>query len=236
MNSPRKDRIAIALAFASILALTGCGHANNVTPIPQPITGFPGYGQVGSGGCIPINQPIGFGGTGIYFDWANIVGGMLPQSTQPMGSMGVINGYPQQGGIGQTYQRSGSDGMITMSVTSAQSPYGSAPYPGYPSGTFPSPYGQQYPYTQPYQQQVQGLVNATGSIAISPLVQSDIIFRTGGGVAPGYPTQPGYPAQGNVPCVSGIAINLGHYYSTIYGGYVYLFLNGSQQHGYALSF
>ena len=36
-------------------------------------------------------------------------------------------------------------------------------------------------------------------------------------------------------CVSGIAIDAGHYYTTIYEGHVYLYLNGTQ-HGYVLYF
>jgi hypothetical protein len=36
-------------------------------------------------------------------------------------------------------------------------------------------------------------------------------------------------------CVSGISMNVGHYYNTIYGGNVYLYLNNTQ-HGYVLYF
>ena len=39
-----------------------------------------------------------------------------------------------------------------------------------------------------------------------------------------------YGQYGQVPCVSGVAFNLGNYNGTLYGGFVWLYINGTQ-HG-----
>jgi hypothetical protein len=68
--------------------------------------------------------------------------------------------------------------------------------------------------------------NASGYVQISPVTRQDILNQVQMG---------GLPGKVDSVCVSGIAINVGHYNNTIYGGSVYLYLNGSS-HGYALYF
>jgi hypothetical protein len=124
------------------------------------------------------------------------------------------------------------DGFISMNVYSQQYNQGAyPPYPGYPTGTAPSP----YPSTGMGQAQT---ASVTGFLQLNPATVQDIAFKFSGGMGgytqPGYFPQPGYPQQQQL-CVSGIAMNLGHYYNYIYGGAVYLYLNGTN-HGYVVPF
>jgi hypothetical protein len=246
--SPKKSaRFATALAIAAIGALmTGCGSSNNSPGIPG---NNPLYGPNGTpiAGCVPVSSQIPFTANNMYFDWANIVAGAIPGS-QSIGQ--VLVGGAATGG---PYQRSGVDGTISMNII----PVGqttTTPYPGYPSGTFPSP------YTMPTTGLQSQMANASGFLQISPATQQDIMnqvamnpsaygvsYPYGTGypntgypytnypyTQPGMIPQPGYPQQTQV-CVSAIAMNVGHYYNTIYGGNVYIYLNGTQ-HGYVLYF
>jgi hypothetical protein len=91
-------------------------------------------------------------------------------------------------------------------------------------------------------------VNVQGTLQLSYLVIQDIMARfAGNGGVPtvqnGYPNYYGQqggnfwfpqPGQQQV-CASGIAMNVGHYHTTVYGGQVYLYLNGTD-HGYILYF
>lgn len=277
---------AAAAALALIpLALIGCGKSNtNPSTAPALPTSaaqngmYPGMGNF-AGTCIPITQPIPFTGSGVYFDWANIVGGRVPYSYQQVGQM-MVGGTPTQG----QYTRQGSDGTISMNISQGGAYPGQTPYQGYPGGTMPIPqngyiqgagYANQNWMSNPYQQQSQS--NVQGTIVLSQLVQQDIMYRIQMGQIPltGIPGMNGgmngamnyygpqmpfngtgfagqnqfMPLNGQMPygynqqampngqqiCVSGIAVNVGHYYNTVYGGNVYLYLNGTNN-GYILYF
>jgi len=242
MKTQKNMRIALTLAIAAFGSLvTGCGSSNG-TNVGQ------NGGRLGTGGlpggCIPMAQQIGFNGTGVRFDWANIVGGAVPNSA-PVGQITVT-----AGAAGGPYSRSGVDG--TISLNAQQLGQAGNPQTGYPQ--------TGYPQTG-YPQQQSSTANIQGFVQISPQTQSDIIFQVqsgripignmGGGTTvpqlpqpgmPGYnpyqpqqPYNPYQPQQQTQVCVSGIAINVGHYYNTIYGGNVYLYLNGTQR-GYVLYF
>jgi hypothetical protein len=249
----------LVLALAASVALTGCGGNNSSAPITSGggvITG-PG-GVLGNGTCVPINQQIPFAFQNIYMDSANVVGGYVPSSNQAVGQM-VVGSGGYAAGYGQTLSRTGVDGTIQMSLTPVQQTQ-QYPYSGYPTGTFPIP--SQYPQSPygSYYAQSMNTASGSGMLMISPTTQQDIYNQAlygripgvtvgspygtqypGGGYGyPGYPTTTPYPntgygAYGQGLCVSAIAMNVGHYNNTLYGGYVYLYLNNTQ-HGYVLYF
>lgn len=237
-NAQLFARLAGLVSLVGLSALSiGCG-ARNTGIYQQPtIPGYPGGTTPGiPGGCMPISQMIGLSAQGVYFDSANLVGGRIPSSAQTIGQV-VVTGA-QGGG---PYQRSGSDGAISLNIISGQGTTG-MPYNGYPQGTYPSPYGYN-----PYQG-TQQLATVTGAIQLSQLVMQDISYKAqmgmwggsaygGTGYNPyGYNPYAPMPTSGTMgPCISGIAFNLGHYYTYLYGGYVYLYFNGSQS-GYTLYF
>jgi hypothetical protein len=239
MKRTKIQRMVAVIAVAGLPLLTGCGSSspsNNGGVGGVPGAQFPGV----PGGCVPITAQIPFTATNIYFDWANIVGGTIPQSGQSVGQI-VVGGSP----TGGQYQRSGVDGTISMNIMPSQQVAGS-PYPTYPTGTYPIPGQYSTGYGAGYNSK---LANAQGFVQISAQTQQDIMYRVQMGQIqiPGYTGGYGYPSGGyGYPypqpgtqqtqiCVSQIAINVGHYYSTIYGGNVYLYLNGTQ-HGYVLYF
>lgn len=214
MKGKKLKRIASALAIICIPLLEGCGKSNS-TPLPG--TGVAG-GVFGGGACIPVNAPqIPFTGTNIYFSSVNIRGGIIPGK----GTEGqvVLGGTA----IGGPYQRSGVDGVISMNIIPMQGMYP----PTYPNTGTPT--GNIAPTR----------ANATGFITISSATQQDILYKFGGTGTVGYnPYLPGaapQPMAPNYPCISAIAIDVGHYYNTIYGGNVFVYLNNTQ-HGYALYF
>jgi hypothetical protein len=203
------------MALLAVVLLTACGsdNANTVTN-PNP-------GGFGLGGCVPINTQIGFNGANNEFSYTTIKAGTIPATTFGFGG---THGTLTVGGgaAGGPYQRSGVDGSINLNVI---------PLSGAPGTT-----GSQ-------------LVSTNGVLSISALTQSDIMyhftgsstgFPNGGFPNPG--TGTGFPQNGQNICVSGIAIDLGHYGYTLYGGNVYLYIsvNGQQglsgYQGYALYF
>lgn len=248
------SRIAIALAVATAAAVSGCGTSNN-GPIPGGFgaPGMPGYPGFGGGGCLPVNMPIGFTGSGIPMNSTYFNAGMIPGYPQPFGSM-IIGGaaapQPVYGGMGQI-QGSGIDGTINISVQMGQygQPYPTTGYPttGYPTTGYPS-YGGS-------------LATLTGTLSISPIQQQQIMTAFGGyagGYNPygtayptgypttGYPTTQPYPGTMPMPgmpnngmiCASGIAIGNAHVYSSglpNLAADVYIYMNNTQ-HGYTLRF
>lgn len=196
------------LAMASALLVAGCGKSNTSSSSMNPIPGTIGTGLTGR--CVPINSSqIPFTASNIYFSSVNIRAGMIPGS----GTIGqVLVGGAAAGG---PYQRSGVDGILSMSIT---------------------PIAAVYPTTTPVSGANTGptVASAAGFVSISVATQRDIVYKFGN--LSGYnPYTTGATPVANYPCVSGIAIDVGHYYNTIYGGNVYLYLNNSQ-HGYALYF
>lgn len=167
-----------------------------------------------SGQCAPINGLIPFTGEGIYRDSSRIVGGKLPFSAQTTGKMEISNGA-YLGGINQgeaqgaAYGRAGSDGTIRILETKIQ--------------TIEDGYSRQ------------AAVNIQGTIEFSYLVIQDIMARFSGAFTLNnehfWLSQSG---QKEV-CASGIALDIGHERAMVYGGKVYLDLNGTN-HGYVLYF
>lgn len=258
MNPERLRRLATALAIAGVSAvLVGCGSSNNTTPAVIPGTTVPTAGGVlpGGGSCAPITGPIPFTGQGIYFSYTSIVGGYVPGSAQPIGQ--VVVGGAATGG---QFSRNAVDVNISMNVIPAGMSYGGTYPPGYPNSIYPGtiPTGYQYPTTSGITGypgyagfgQSPGTASVQGVLTINPADQQAIMLQFGSGsygTIPGYPgtypgsnpgtypsTYPGaYPgtgAYGQVPCVSGVAFNLGNYNGILFGGYVWLYLNGTQ-HG-----
>lgn len=241
--SPNKAKRIAAILVAGLSAMTlgGCKPASSSTPNN---VGGVGSGLAGAGGCIPVNQPISFTGTGVYFDWNDIIGGQIP-GAQAVGQM-----YIGGNAAGGPYTRNQPNwASIRMSVT-------------------PAAQSNQYGYNQGYQQNLDnytGPANITGVVQLSQLALTDLTNMVASGqipiqptgVAPGYgygngympqPVygqpgygQPGYgqPINQGQICVSQIAVKLGHYHTTITGSFpgagVYLYLNNSQ-HGYRLTF
>jgi hypothetical protein len=250
MNQTNIKRAAIALAALALPALMGCGKSNNDAAatsgsVPAYYNGsgyYNGY-AIGSAGCIPLTgQAIPFTISQMYFDSANLVAGRMPRTGQVVGQVMVAGGYAPQG-YGSTFYRQGVDGTLQISVNQTNlGAYSGSPYTGYP-------YSQQY-------SQTAGLRDGTGVLQINPQTLQDIQYQFSGGGYYGsawggqpatqygasYPTQY-YPNQfpqftgqyQSQICVSGIAIEMGHYNQTLYGGNVYLYLNGSD-HGYVIPF
>lgn len=238
--------VTSTLVIAAIPALTGCGSnnpdsappGNVVNPLPTtPVAPL----------CVPITSPIAFTGTGISFDWANILGGSIPADpyagrNQPITAGTITIAAATTTPTGGPFQRSGVDGTISMNITQNTTVPVPTPYPTMPN-TYPG-----YPYYPGgYQANQFGAApaSATGFVAISQMAQQDIVYTMSGSSSgttafPGLNYYPGYntlptTTTGTIPCVSGMAIDVGHYYNTIYGGYVYLYMNNTQ-HGYKLYF
>jgi hypothetical protein len=244
MNSLKSNLIILTSLIVGLAS--SCGKSNNTNTQGQINPGYPGYpgqpGYPGTGQCIPITGNITFAAQNIYMDYANLVGGQIPFAPQAVGSIITGGAYTQPVVAGgQQLVGMGSDGNLQMIVSSAQM-VNTVPYTNYPQQSqFPS--SQQYWGTQPPMQGNQ-LINATGSLQLSQLVIQDIVYKvqTGQIQIPGLAQQVynGYPqttAQINPQsiCVSAIAINVGRYYGRIYGGNVYLYLNGTS-HGYRMMF
>lgn len=237
MNSiNRKKFVASALAIASLTFLSGCGAEEPTPPIARPIT--PAPGGLGSVGCVPISSPsgIGFTASNLYFSWSSIIGGDLPMSPQTIGQVTVAPGTVQGGAYQNRPVPADPTTIISMNITPTNTTQtAQAPYPGYPNQSWMSP------YSAPSGMEGATTANATGVIKLSPIIQSDIASIFGGGVgtfpgltsgSPGSILPTTAPTNTNL-CVSGIALNLGRYYNTIYGAEIYLYMNNTQS-GYIL--
>ncbi len=201
MKTVIQKRKVIALALAIVPLLVGCGSSST-----RSGSGYqPG---VGLGGCVPINSVIGFSGTNASFTPMSIRAGEIPRS-QTYGQMGIGGAV-----AGGPYQRSGTDGTISMTI---------------------QPVGQGTIGTQPVNN-YNGAANVNGQLQLSSAVQQDIYWRFGGQM-PGTTIPGQIPGQTitNTACVSGIAMDLGIYQTMLYGGYVYLYMNNTKN-GYVLYF
>ncbi|RYZ60722.1 MAG: hypothetical protein EOP09_20845 [Proteobacteria bacterium] len=145
------------------------------------------------------------------------------------------------------YRRSSPYGSIALDLNNLGA-YGGAysglPYSGYPAQSM---WGQTqtgnlawgstgaYPYG--YNNTATGNQTATGQgiITLSSTAMQAILYKiqTGElqiGVNPQIAMQ-----QPQSICISGVALNVGHYTTTIYGGNVFLYLNGTSR-GYIMQF
>ena len=254
MKNLNKKKIATVLAILGVAFLSGCGSGNNgsTAPVVGTSNGLYGLG-VGAGGCVPITQPISFQINGAYFDSSNLVGGQIPQTGT---SIGQFAGIGAGGGIVGSYVGSNwTYGTVSMQINSmgayqsgiynSQYPSYQVPYSGYPQYAPNNPYGS-YGSVNPNQAVVQG------SIQISPSMINTIMSQMSPYGYGGYPSpyntgmQQGlfaYPgvspqplgAGGGYPCVSQVAMNIGHSGFQLYGGQVFLYMNGTAN-GYVLQF
>lgn len=196
------------------------GQAQGAMIVGGNAAGGP-YGRQGPDGSISLNvTPAG-----------TQLGGIYPAPGQQYPGYGVPQGYPSQyptnptapAGyypptgynpyFGQAPGQANVTGVIQISPAVQNQIYATMsqrlginagmPYPG--TG-YPSNYGGYYFPGQP---------------------------GTYPGQTPGYPQQPYMPSTAQQICVSGISMDLGHYYNIVYNGSVYLYLNGTQM-GYVL--
>jgi hypothetical protein len=222
MKRTPSERIAIALAALAALTFTSCGQSGNGS-IP-PAVGIAGAGAVG--GCIPLPPPysystpavVGFAGTGIYFDSANIVGGTFPYPYQPQQPVGQM--YVTTGVTGGPFQRTSVDGSTISLSVSSSTLYNTGtnyPYQGYPQGTY-NPYA---PLTGGGSTSIQGYVQ------ISPELWNNCYNTL---------VQEGYIPPNSQACVSEVALNIGYNSSDVlYGGAAFLNVNNSP-HGCIVNF
>lgn len=205
MSRAKLKRLAAVLALAGVATLTGCGSSqNDEVPIAAAPAGVMPGGVVGAGACVPISGQIPFSASNAIVDSANIYAGQIPGGTGAVGTV-MIGGAVAGGPYGDTTPDGSTISMNIMLMQSAPSPYGGS-----------TGYGPQQ-------------ANLTGFIQLSQAAQTELMYQSGGmGYSnPGYfPQNPMQPTM--QPCVSGIAINVGHYNTRLYGGSVYFYLNNGQ--------
>ncbi len=168
----KSRKTAIALALSAISLLSGCGSSGNSNPaVAGPnIIGCAQYNSTGTcispiygstGGCVPITQPIYFGGSGNFIGSILAAGnipnygnyGSLAVSASPISSSGGSAWTSPSGltvNIGNNY--SGAQTSLYGSLTLSQAAQyniqmtsqGSAQYPSYSGAWGTSFYGQSY--------------------------------------------------------------------------------------------
>jgi hypothetical protein len=166
-----------------------------------------------------MEQAVSFSATNIYLDWANIMGGnLLDPIFQQIGTITLVTGGPiSQGGTMVLQNYPNRYGTLNMNVTPLSTAQ-TLPYPAYPQLSFPFQYPSSYP---PAPSGFQSkTANAVGTLTLSPFAQQEIIsiLKNGSGVAEVLRNASSY-------CISGLAINAGHYQNIIYDLEIYLFLN-----------
>jgi hypothetical protein len=175
---------------------------------------------------MPQQGVIGFTGQNVYWDGRQIRAGFIPGHAQAFGQV-----YTGGGGVGGPYQRSTGEGSISMSIQQNPLMGGMPGWPVQPG------FGGSATTAQ-----IQGMVQ----LSQMTLQQILTIFGGGGGWNGGWNgwqqpgiVQPGFPQPGMMPqtCVSGIAVDLqwSPQGNVLYDGWVYLYLNNSQN-GYKMYF
>jgi len=248
MRSMNPTRIATVLAILAAGLLSGCGNNDSSNGALTTGSTF-GYGSLGSGGCVPVTQPFSFQMNGAYYDNYNIVGGQLPYTGSSIGQSGIL-------GVGGSFQGQfvGSNwayGTVTMALSSASayntgyynSQYGVySPYSGYPSNAYYNPYSAGGSIN-PNSVVAQGTIQV-GAAMIQQIIsdaQSYMYSYPGSyssGLNQGFFSYPGVQQNAlgsGTPCVSQVAVNIGHSGYQLYGGQVFLYMNGTAN-GYVLKF
>lgn len=246
-----KKKIAAVLVISSLALLTGCGKSAD-SGAAGVVPGLGAGNPYGVGGCVPISSStqIPFTATNMYFGNSQmgdmrVMAGNIPYK-QAFGQVMIGGGlapvttpYGGYGGSGQFRGQRVDGTTISLSLTSGGT---TGAYPGYPPS---GGYG------------ATGNVSATGTIQVSPFIQSVLMqaaaSASGYGGNLGFPTPSQYPTQypGQYPgqaypgqtgiagqnCISSLAIDLQHTISSqwLYLGSIYFFVNGTQ-HGLALDF
>jgi hypothetical protein len=254
MNRAISLRLATALALlVSAILITGCGKKSDTTAgIVAPVTGP--TGTLTGGGCMPLaSSVIPFTGTNIYYSGISLVGGLLPGVSQQVGQV-VLGGGATSG----MFFRQGGDGQIVMSVVQSPSLYNGNYPSGYPNNIYSGSIPSNYPVSYGSWSGSSYLATVTGSVTLSQAVIQDILNNAmmgsygaipgltnqtvGTGTGYGYGNGYGYGGynmnyqqMASLVCVSGVAFNGLVYGNTLYGMYVYLYLNNTA-HGYTLYF
>jgi hypothetical protein len=224
-----KRVVTAAAVFGMAAVLAGCGRNEPINPGIPGLPGHPGF--PGGGACIPLAAGFGFGqqgtigfsGQGVHWDGRVLKAGAIPRQ-QVYGQ--VITGG---GGAGGPYGRSTGEGSISMNIQGGGQ-MGFPLQPGFPQQPgFP---GVGSATTA----NIQGMVQVS-STTMNLIMSQFGGFQNTGFQQPGY--MPGYYPQQpqSQVCVSGVAIDLqwNPQANMLYGGWVYLYLNNSQN-GYRLYF
>lgn len=246
MKLNKRNFAVAALVLSNLTAITtGCGSAggpiaatNQYAPAnPNTVTNLNLMNNgMGNQGCVPINQPIGFQANGMYMDTQSIYAGVIPPYIDPHLPRGAVAGQvmttpsatvlgayqPVQNELGTIDGNITLNAMQTTGMTMGQMGNASG------SGTIKLSLAKL--------QIIYGLFGLNYSNLNSPY--SGGIPQAGfpsPGMAFNTPGMTQTQLQQQVPCVSGIAISMSHYGTTLYYGRVYLYLNG-QQHGDYLQF
>jgi hypothetical protein len=235
MKTGQMTQRASVLALFAAVILSGCGSGNNTEGAIGAAGGYQwNNGVVVGQGCVPVNQPISFQINGAYVDSANILGGQLPYAGSVGQTVGVGGAAAMQGG---QYFGQSAYGQVVLNTIYNGAYNGAYPYqnyPGYNSGSY-------YGYGQ-YTGMNSNVVNLQGSVIASPAMVNQM--WAGGSFSPygGYSSTGGLftiPGAGGVigqgPCVSNVAVNIGHWNNQLYGGQVFLYMNNSYN-GYVLQF
>jgi len=244
MTKFNQGSLAIILAVLSLSATsTGCGTlingANGGYGPAAGYTQFAASAPVGTFGspltntqvpsCVPLDQPIGFQATGIYMDSLSIYAGAIPSiidKNQPLGATAgqvtlstggtVVGAYqPQQD------QQNTLDGNISINITPTSSIQGQTA-PGMAPMSNANASGT-LTLSQSKLQIIYGLFGLNYGNQSTPYLGA-VPFNT--------PGMTQIQLQEQTPCASSIAISLNHYGTLLYGGRVYLYLNGKQRGDY----
>lgn len=189
--------VLVALFSLIALALTGCGKSNNNNGGVNNPGVYNPYGQGGVGG---VGGALG-GQCAPISGPIPFQGSMIIDSASVYAGQGVGGGAIQQNPYQQ--QTPYGQGTITMNGTG---PYGAVAIQAQMIG------GNQ--------------ANASGQLQLSPTFYASIMQKLSygqGGYGQGGYGQPGY-AQ--IPCAQVVSINIGHYNTHLYGGYILLSING----------
>lgn len=224
-----KNYYQILGALFIAMSFTACGksvQSSNVGGLNSNLSGNNLYNNYnGSAGCVPITSAIPFSGSNVYFDTANVIGGNLPNGYQGPGTSSQLVIGSSGVALNQNYNNTGyntglGSGMMQLNGSS-------------PDGTI------QMTVTQ-----ANGTKTASvqGSLQLSQYMISMIMAKyaqqqyNNQPVYNGqYPQQQPYNQSMTNVCVSAIAINLGHYNTSLYGGNVFLYLN-NQNSGVVVTF
>jgi hypothetical protein len=205
MNRVNTRKFALALAILTMAAfISGCGSQ---TPVGAPTAIGAGVGSTyGTGGCMPISQPIGFTTQGGFIDSINVRAGQIP----------AVDPYVPGQVFGQVMVTAGAAGGPYMAPNNQLT---IAPDGSVSMNIIPNNMGVGSPYASA----MGTTATMTGTVTVSAYKQQ-LVMQSFGGYNYSYTPQIGTNMPTSI-CVSGVAISLSHNGYNLYGGRVYLYLN-----------